>query len=52
MKKEQTDTRKTPFLSGGYLNWVVYNKNMNAQKQDVFRMLSSRPRDRTINRMH
>lgn len=52
MYKEINKTEQTPYLSGGYLNWVVHNQKCEKRAILVNKALFSRPRERRIFRSH
>lgn len=52
MHKQTDKNQNTPYLSGGYLNWVVERNRNNQLKTDIHRILAMRPRERKINRLH
>lgn len=52
MYKEIDKKEETPYLSGGYLNWVVHNQKSEKRAIHVNKALFSRPRERRIFRLH
>ena len=52
MKENRSQSSQTPFLSGGYLNWLVHNQKQNNQRLEINKALYSRPRERQIKRLH
>lgn len=52
MYDKEHNKEETPYLSGGYLNWIVHNKKSESRAIMVNKVLFSRPRDRKILRIH
>ena len=52
MHNKEEKSRETPYLSGGYLTWLVSQKKAEDHIADVNKTFSARKRDRAIQKTH
>ena len=52
MQHKQEKNQETPYLSGGYLTWLVSHKKAEDHVADVNKSILARKRNRIINRTH